>query len=316
MSANTTEPRAADLAYLRFTAPDLAKMQSFLEDFGLSVSQASTELGTPVLYSRGTDGSPYLHIVEQGEPRFVGIGFLMSSSDDLNALAAMEGASPRQALTTPGGGERVRFIDSHGYEVDGIFGWEKATSTPPQQRLPINSGENRRRTEAPVRLNAGPSRVKRLGHCVLFVNDFRDSENWYKQRFGLISSDEIYAGEKDNVIGAFMRCNQGDKPVDHHSLFLLGMPDRVPGIQHAAFEVDDWDDLMLGHDHLTSKGYEHRWGIGKHILGSQVFDYWVDPYGTTLEHFTDGDLFSAAVPTDRQPIESLRAAQWGPHAPG
>ena len=30
---------------------------------------------------------------------------------------------------------------------------------------------------------------------------------------------------------------------------------------------------MLGHDVLRKAGYEHSWGVGKHILGSQVFDY-------------------------------------------
>ena len=61
-----------------------------------------------------------------------------------------------------------------------------------------------------------------LGHCVLAVTNFRQSEAWYKQRFGFITSDEIYAGNQDNTLGAFMRCNRGSKHVDHHTLFLLG----------------------------------------------------------------------------------------------
>ncbi|MEO1082578.1 MAG: VOC family protein [Pseudomonadota bacterium] len=313
MSTDAMQPRAADLAYLRFTAPDLDKMQTFLEDFGLTVTRSETDAGVPALYSRGTDGSPFSHVVEEGEPRFVGLGFLMSSRDDLLALAAAEGASPVHTPTEPGGGERVRFTDPHGYLIDGIYGWTHVDCDPATQRPPVNCAENRQRSDAPVRLHTGPCRVMRLGHCVLFVSDFRSSERWYKERFDFISSDEIYSGDdKDNVIGAFMRCNQGDKPVDHHTVFLLGMPDNVPGMQHAAFEVQDWDDLMVGHDHLHKAGYQHRWGIGKHIFGSQVFDYWSDPYGNMLEHFTDGDLYSASVPTAREPVELLRASQWGP----
>ena len=54
------------------------------------------------------------------------------------------------------------------------------------------------------------------------------------------------------------------------------------------------------------------WGIGKHILGSQVFDYWKDPAGFTLEHFTDGDLFNEAWGSHKAPIEQLLGVQWGP----
>ena len=29
------------------------------------------------------------------------------------------------------------------------------------------------------------------------------------------------------------------------------------------------------------------------MLGSQIFDYWRDPWGHTVEHWTDGDLLDA-----------------------
>ena len=50
---------------------------------------------------------------------------------------------------------------------------------------------------------------------------------------------------------------------------------------------------MCGHDWLKEKGRRHEWGVGRHILGSQIFDYWRDPWGHTLEHWTDGDLLDA-----------------------
>lgn len=305
-------PCAASLAYLRFTAPDLDLMANFLIDFGLDISLSENELGVPVLYGRGTDGHPFCYLVEKGEPRFIGMGFYMSSEGDLLALAKFDDAAPLADLSTPGGGRFVRFVDPQGYEVDGLFGWDLADATPPPQRAALNSAEQQIRKDVPIRLSAGPSHVKRIGHCVVFVKDFHASEAWYKQRFGFLTSDQIFAGSKENVIGAFMRCDQGAKPVDHHTVFLLGVADKAPGLQHVAFEVNDWDDLMLGHDHLASKGYEHNWGIGKHVMGSQVFDYWKDPFGNSVEHFTDGDLFSAAVPPQHQPIEALLSVQWGP----
>lgn len=71
---------------------------------------------------------------------------------------------------------------------------------------------------------------------------------------------------------------------------------------------------MLGHQHLKAAQRQPAWGVGRHIMGSQVFDYWNDPFGNELEHWTDGDLFIAADPPQIQPMSALLAVQWGaPH---
>ena len=312
MNAPVSGPRAVDIAYIRFRAPDLGVMHKFLRDFGLQVTRGETVGGAPVLYARGTGADPFIYAVERGDSAFVGVGFIMPSAADLEVLAGMDGASPVEDMETPGGGRRVRFTDPQGFVIDGFFGWEEVEPIVPEQRAPINSGERRRRQGKPVRLAAGPSDVKRLGHVVLFVDDFRTSEAWYKERFGFVTSDDIWAGDESNVVGAFMRCNRGEVPTDHHSIFLMTSPDPSrKGLQHVAFEVNDWDDVMVGHDYLAQRDYRPQWGIGKHILGSQVFDYWHDPYGNILEHFTDGDLFDAQRPPGLHPVEILRSVQWG-----
>ena len=56
------------------------------------------------------------------------------------------------------------------------------------------------------RVPRGPSPVKRLGHVVVKTSDFRTSEAWYKRRFGMLTSDEVYIGSEDNALGAFLRC--------------------------------------------------------------------------------------------------------------
>jgi catechol 2,3-dioxygenase-like lactoylglutathione lyase family enzyme len=145
---------------------------------------------------------------------------------------------------------------------------------------------------------------------VLGVSDFPAAKAWYQQRLGLIVSDEIYAGDESNALGAFMRCNRGSEFVDHHTLFLLG--GQAPGFNHAAFEIADWDSLMEGHYELQHAGYKHSWGIGKHLLGSQVFDYWRDPHDFLLEHFTDGDLMNESFGSHTAPIGKLLGAFWGP----
>ncbi len=55
---------------------------------------------------------------------------------------------------------------------------------------------------------------------------------------------------------------------------------------------------MIGHEHMQGKGYEHFWGIGRHSLGSQVFDYWGDPWGRVHEHWADTDVLNASIPAN------------------
>ena len=45
--------------------------------------------------------------------------------------------------------------------------------------------------------------------------------------------------------------------------------------------------------HLRDRGYRHSWGIGRHIQGSQIFDYWRDPDKMMFEHYADGDVFDS-----------------------
>ena len=301
--------KVTDVAFVRFRAPDLDRMEKFLGDFGLVT--AHREEG--VLYSRGSDPEPWIHVVERGEPGFAGVGFDAASSEDLEAAASMEGASDVEPLDGPGGGNRVRFTDPDGFPVEVVHGRQPAEPRPAEHALPYNSGNERRRLNQLQRLHRGPSQVKRLGHCVVRVSSFQASQAWYRSHFGFVVSDEVYLGEPDNVVTAFLRCDRGDVPVDHHTFLCVGLGE--PGFDHAAFEVEDIDAVMLGHEHLEAGGYEHHAGIGRHLLGSQVFDYWKDPWGHVLEHFTDGDLLDAGVKAGRFDPAVALGTQWGKFGP-
>jgi hypothetical protein len=54
-----------------------------------------------------------------------------------------------------------------------------------------------------------------------------------------------------------------------------------------------------------------RGGIGRHVQGSQIFDYWRDPEKPMVEHFTDGDLFDNTVEPGWAPLTASGLAQWG-----
>jgi catechol 2,3-dioxygenase-like lactoylglutathione lyase family enzyme len=297
-----------DIAFVRFRAPDLVGMRRFLDDFGLRIVEASGAR----LVARGSGPGPVLHVTEQGEPGFAGLAFRASSAADLETLAISENARVEE-LDLPGGGLVVRLADPDGHKVEVVAGQVefRPLSVPASQ--PWNSAVAHNRLRRAKRVAGGPAHVIRLGHVVLNVSDFRASERWYKDRFGFITSDEIQVSP-EFTLGAFLRCDRGDTPTDHHTLFLAQSP-KGPGFNHAAFEVADLDDLMLGHQRLKETGRHAEWGVGRHILGSQIFDYWRDPWGHTLEHWTDGDLFTAADGSNLATLQDLLGVQWGPAAP-
>jgi catechol 2,3-dioxygenase-like lactoylglutathione lyase family enzyme len=308
MSAPSPFLRIEDIAFVRFRAPSLDRMSAFLSDFGMTVAVREKHR----LFMRGTDPSPFVHVTEEGEPAFLGAGFRAPSLTELSALAQATG-KPVEDAPWPGGGKCVRLTHPDGFAID-IVADQAAPDPLPLPRKPLlNDAAARPRIDASTAMEPGPSTVKRLGHVVLNVTDYAASRAWFQKHLGLIVSDEIRLAGPGSEIGAFMRCDRGATPADHHTVFIVGT--GKPKFNHAAFEVAHFDDLMRGHHHLKSKGETAEWGVGRHILGSQIFDYWRDPYGNALEHWTDGDLFTAQTASRIASLQDLMGVQWGPGAP-
>ncbi len=303
MSAARSIIKAVEVAFVRFASPDLAEVERFLDDFGLQVARRTPNRS----FMRGFGPSPFLYAAEQGAPRFIGFGLQTSDLKALQALAADEGEKVR-VLDAPGGGYVVNLHDPDGNQIEVVVGQDAATALNAPTPAAWNEAGGSRRRSSPRRTYAGPSHVLRLGHIVFAVSDFARSAAWYESRFGLLRSEEVRS-EAGDPIGAFYRFDLGDTPADHHALFIFQR--AAAGFLHAAFEVVDLDDLMAGHDHLLGAGEQHHWGVGRHKLGSQVFDYWLDPWGRQLEHWTDGDRLTADVPTRVVTLDELKAVQWG-----
>jgi hypothetical protein len=128
----------------------------------------------------------------------------------------------------------------------------------------------------------------------------------------MIVSDFLYfPGQRERVpTMSFIRCDRGTTPTDHHTLAMaLGPQNRYV---HSAYQVCDLDALAAGGQFLAEHGYHRSWGIGRHIQGSQLFDYWRDPDGFMVEHFADGDMFDSTLEPGWTPFTASGLAQWGP----
>jgi catechol 2,3-dioxygenase-like lactoylglutathione lyase family enzyme len=297
-----------DIAFVRYAVTDLDPLQAFLADFGLH-----TVARTPrALYSRTAGALHFVHVAELGaENGHVGFGLLAHSANALEEVAERVGR-PVETNPEPGGGQRVRFTDPAGFVVDVIHG--QATHAPLRVRKPLtaNTASERPRRGQTIRLQAQPSSVLRLGHMAMAVADFPRTYAFYRDVLGFKPSDTYWAGEESNTIGAFMHCGLGDEWTDHHTLAVFAAPDGRTRFDHSAFEVVDFDDVVHGGEYLKARGHQHSWGIGSHIQGSQIFDYWRDPFGNKLEHWTDGDLVNDSTPVGTAPFWFDELRQWAP----
>lgn len=301
--------RVRDLAYVLFERPDLQKQRAFLEDFGMQL--AGAENGTQ--YFRGHGTSPWFYAASEGaKPRFLGAGFTVAAETDLAAVAARHGKS-EETLDGPGGGRRVRVTDPNGYIVDYVWGREPVQRIPCRDTLlTTNSPTHKARVNSPVRTPVTPCPLEKVGHLVLSVPDFAAASAWYLENLGLIPTD-VQCVEDGTPVLAFMRLDLGATPADHHTVVLVQNLSR--GLMHVAFETTDLDAVGQGQQRLKRGGWRHQWGIGRHILGSQIFDYWRDPYGTELEHYADGDVFTADAATGYHPLDPGNLYCWGDDAP-
>jgi catechol 2,3-dioxygenase-like lactoylglutathione lyase family enzyme len=294
-----------ELFYIRRRAPDVRQVETFLNHFGLI---SCAQQGGSV-YLRGTDPVHHCYILEEGPARLLGFAFLAKSEADLHRLADATRRAV-EPLTEPGGGLRVRLQEPNGYDVDIVYGIAVPEAIG-VERQPVNTGSQPTlRAGELLRLPRGQATpVKRIAHVVLGTPLVEETAAWFRETLGFIPSDEVFRGETDEKIASFLRVDKGDEHVDHHA--FLPMRSAMTGLQHVSFESQDIDAVMADHHYLRSLGYEHLWGIGRHLLGSQLFDYWNDPLGYAHEHWADSDRLSASAPTGVWDAKEGMVTQWG-----
>jgi catechol 2,3-dioxygenase-like lactoylglutathione lyase family enzyme len=301
--------RVAGLVYGRLRSPNLDQAEQFLTDFGLHrIDRTAT-----ALYMHGAGSAHHIHITELGGPAYVSLAWQVTSPDDLERLTRIDGATGIENLDEPGGGQRVRFIDPDGRQVEVVYGISERPLLP-EVRPVSNAGADRMRRRGELfRVPRRASHVRRLGHAAVMSANFDVTVPWYQKTLGLLCSDRVYRGATDHIVGSFNRIDRGAEFVDHHILYIIrGSPS---GLNHLAFEVPDIDDVIVGHEYLQERNYRSTWGVGRHALGSQVFDYWFDPWGRVHEHWTDSDLLNASAPPGFGEAGIYTRGPWGPYPP-
>jgi catechol 2,3-dioxygenase-like lactoylglutathione lyase family enzyme len=291
---------------------DLKAAEQFLVDFGLQPAVRAENR----IYFRGAGPKSYVYVAQlEDTSGFRALAFEVDSMDVLKRLAETPGASKVEPIEAPGGGHRVVLHDPDGFRIEMVHGIPEVEPLPMREPLTLNYARVKNRHGGTQRAPLGPAQILRLGHVALAVSNFPRALNWYREILGMIPSDILFDGSKDNQVGGFMRLDRGQEWVDHHTIALFQSSTGAAKTHHSSFEVQDLDAQALGNKWMLQQGHKHYWGIGRHVIGSQIFDYWKDPSGNMVEHYADGDLFQADVPTGFAQASLDVLYQWGPQVP-
>ncbi|KAJ5292333.1 uncharacterized protein N7443_008286 [Penicillium atrosanguineum] len=285
----------------------------------------------PDVLAVGVSSEPQLewlakqHIIAQDRIQLKKLSHMRYQHPDLEEITTfmiatrLPTASPVQDLSeAPGGGSLVTITDPEGFPFNVVFD-QKPTNVEvshPEKVVLNYTGEKIRRREF-NRFEPGPAAVHKLGHFGLCTQQFEVLLKFYTSTFNITPTDLVYVNTPDDqkmVVTTFCHIDLGETHVDHHSFFLSANP-KGKHVHHCSFEVHDYDTQQLGHQWLAKKGYKSVWGIGRHILGSQIFDYWWDTTGNMVEHYADGDLVNGDTPIGYVQAGSESLAVWGPDVP-
>ncbi|KAH7246749.1 Glyoxalase/Bleomycin resistance protein/Dihydroxybiphenyl dioxygenase [Fusarium tricinctum] len=321
VSNSPSKVQLSRLGHIYFEHPDLEKFGLFAKDFGF-VEVTRRE---DTIYYRGYGKDPYIYVAlksKDGKARCGGGAFIAASKEEFQKAARIPGASAPMQINAPGGGQIITFARPNGTCFHVIFGQEDRqvdTDIPSETHEfqgPYNTPFEKPRLGQFQRYHDGPALIHKIGHFGYVCKEFDTEFEFYTSNFNFVPSDILYHPQFSNVdILAFIHLDLGKEYSEHHVFFLQRAAPEVKKtfLHHSSYEVADFDTQLLGHEWMGKKGWKSLWGVGRHILGSQIFDYWADPSGFKIEHYADGDVVNEDVPTRRDVAGPLSV--WGPELP-
>lgn len=320
--------KVVDVVYPTLQCPDLDIQEQFLIHFGMHTVSKTED----TLLMRGDGPQPFIEKCIKGEKKFISAAFKAASMEDLVKLSESEPFSEIEELSSPGGGYVTKAKDLDGIGVEVVFGIQDREIENPSRPYPTNEGGQINRVNQIKRFQKGKTpTIIRFAHYGINSLDIERTREWYNEHLGIIASDILKMPpppitEDSQTVGIFARLDCGAAPTDHHSIFWLDanmQSEGEPGLNHVSFEVLNIDDVFMGHELLKKKAeefnYKLEWGVGRHYQGSQIFDYWRNPFNQVHEHQTDGDYFDNSIPPQLlNPMEDgdpdnpeFGPSQWG-----
>ncbi|MEU4557659.1 VOC family protein [Actinoplanes sp. NPDC023936] len=268
-----------------YTVDDLDTNVRFFTDFGLDLVSRDargavfrTRINqTLQLYVEATPGLP--PPVETG-PTLREIVWGVDTPAELERLATRAGADRE----TPDG--VLHTVDRTGFGVGLALAGEPGPAH--EAPRPANkSGYVNRVNEALT--SVGRVRPIRMCHVALNIPKAGREEAvaFYTDRLEFIPTDVV------TPMGVFMRV-EGD--ADQHNFLLCHRPDSA-GVNHVSYEVNGFDDVIEGGNHMIERGWREARKLGRHTVGSNVFRFVHAPCGGRVELAADMDRIDESYGT-------------------
>lgn len=286
-----------------FSVPDLKQAKHFYDAFGLDVREVGNRLD---LY---THGHPHRwgSIYESGKPKkleYLTLGVYAEDFDPLRKQLTKLGATfvdPHPLVDTQGFWLR----DPDGITLQVTVAEKSSPNQKGETYGPIMVRTPRNTVVGPSRSGAHKVQPTRLTHILLFCSDVPRSVKFYSEGLGLRLSDHSGDG---------IAFTHGVHSSDHHLIAFA--KSSGPGLHHTSWVVKGIDEIGLGMEQMRAAGYEHGWGVGRHVIGSNYFRYVQDPWGSFAEYSYDIDFIGVEQDwpqADHPPDDSFYL--WGPLPP-
>lgn len=283
-----------------FTVPELAQARHFYTAFGLDVRVRPDHL------ELRTFGAEHVWaLVFEGGKRkrlqYVSYGICEEDAAEFSDRVAQRGiaATPHELAAERG----LWLKDPDGMLIQLVVAAKVSPnrpSAPSPHRVP-GPGEG----AAPRRSAVAQVRPRYLSHILQFTPDVPRMVGFCESVLGLKLSD------KSQDIIAFLHTPHGS---DHHLVAFA--KSHAPGLHHSSWDVGSVDEVGHGAEQMRAAGFGDGWGVGRHVLGSNYFNYVRDPWGSWCEYSSGIDHVPAGFDWpagDHAPEDSLYV--WGPPVP-
>lgn len=268
---------------------DVAECVRFFDDFGLEQVEAGANgatFRTPVnqfVHLRRADDPSLPPALEEGSTLREAI-WGVDTQDALDALAA-DLAGDREVAEDADGG--IHFRDESGWPVG------FTVSEPVEIDVEFRTSNVTGRVGRWNQEVTGYGRARPLRICHLALNIPKEgrekAEAFYIERLNFRAVDRVLK------MGTFMQC-EGDW--DQHNFLLCHRPNAY-GVNHTAYEVRDFDEVIEGGNFMLAQGWEEARVLGRHTVGSNVFRFFHAPCGGRVEYAADMSRVDESYETPR-----------------
>jgi len=271
--------KVVKLAHVGLNAKNLSNQAEFYNDrWGL---ERIDEHGGEMFFRGEGPSHHVLTLHDVGEAGLHHVALEVSSVDDIERAhdellaRGVDVVTPPTQELEPGIKKAIRFKDPDGFLVELVAGVD-AVHDPFGHR---------------------DVKPQNLNHVVLNVRNQDASEAFYRDTLGFKLTDRFIGGL------SFWACD-----ANHHSLAFGEARDGTPAFHHAAFDLQDWEAWIKAVFYAGERGIPRAWGPGRHLFGNNLFSYYKDPEGNTVEYTAEVEQLTDP---DRQiRVQEPFADQW------